>query len=129
MKNTIPIDWRNANGTERYLVYCWIFCCPVSPSSVSSSSFGTTEPRSCMMIDALMKGANPTAMIANSFNDPHKSMTKYHNQESAVVLMVLDISVVIFTNGTGMNTKSLYNASITNVKMIFFFIVGFSRNS
>ena len=81
------------------------------------------------MIDALMKGANPTAMMANSFNDPHKSMTKYHNPESLVVLMVLDISVVISTNGTGINTKSLYNASIKSVKIIFFFMLGFSRIS
>ncbi|EKD25396.1 MAG: hypothetical protein ACD_80C00070G0003 [uncultured bacterium (gcode 4)] len=106
MKNTIPIDWRNANGTERYLVYCWIFCCPASPCSVSSSSFGTTEPRSCMMMDALMKGANPTAIKANWSNDPHNSMIKYPIPESPV-LMVLDISILISTNGTGINTKSL----------------------
>ena len=106
MKNTIPIDWRNANGTDKYLVYCCIFCCPVSPNSVSSSSFGTTEPRSCMMIDALMKGANPTAINANWFNYHHKSMMKYPIPELPV-LIVFDISAVMFTNGTGINTKSL----------------------
>lgn len=80
------------------------------------------------MIDALMKGANPTAINANWSNDPHKSIIKYPTPE-VVVLAVLAISAVISTNGTGIKTKSLYNASITRVKIILFFIVGFSRIS
>ena len=75
-----------------------------------------------------MKGASPTAMIANSFNDHHNNMIKYPIPES-VVVDVLVISAVIFTNGTGINTKSLYKASIASVKIIFFFILGFSRIS
>jgi hypothetical protein len=45
------------------------------------------------------------------------------------VLAVFVISAVISTNGTGIKTKSLYNASITSVKIIFFFMLGFSRIS
>ena len=58
------------------------------------------------MMDALMKGASPTAMIANWSNDHQRSMIKYHKPESHV-LMVLSISAVISTNGTGINTISL----------------------
>lgn len=79
-------------------------------------------------MDALIYAANPTAMIENWSRDQPNSIRKYPNPELPE-LMVLVIIAVISTNGTGINTKSLYTAKITKVKIIFFLIVGFSRTS
>ena len=74
----------------------------------------------CMIIDALMNGINPTAMIENCSNVPHKSIAKYSKPPPDCI--VLDAQVVISTNGTGIYTNSLYRAKIANVKSSFFLI-------
>jgi len=81
IKNTIPIHCKNAKGTVRYLVICCIFCCHASHCSDSSSSFGTTEPNNCIIIDALINGASPMAIKEKFSKDHHNIITKYHNHE------------------------------------------------
>jgi|GEM_PF-3230373 hypothetical protein len=100
MKNTIPIHCKNANGTDKYLVYCCIFCCPDSHCSVSCSSLGITDHSNCIIIDAFMKGARPMAINEKFSNDHHNIIIKYHNHPVSTV-HICHISSCIFTNGTG----------------------------
>lgn len=126
MKNTIPILCKNANGKVIYLVYWLIFCCPTSPCSVSSSNDGITCVKSWRMIDALMYGANPTAMIEKLSNEPHNNITKYPNPDVSNVLLT---NCVICTNGTGINTRSLYTNNAPSVNNSLFLIFLFVNNS
>ena len=119
MKNTIPIHWRKARGTVRYLVYCCIFCCHASHCSDNSSNAGTTEPSNCMIIDALINGASQIAIKEKFFNEPQSIITKYHSQPS-VWVHICHIRAFISTNGTGTCINNLYTANIAKVKMIFF---------
>ena len=61
----MPIACTNAKGTDKYLVYCCIFCCQASPCSVNSSNCGTTDQSNCIIMDALIKGANHKAIKEN----------------------------------------------------------------
>ena len=106
MKYTIPIPWKNANGSDKYLVYCAIFCCPASHCSVSSSNFGITVPINCMIIDALIYGANPMAIKENPSIAQPKSIKKYPNPDPLASIVLL-IKALTSINGTGMKTRSL----------------------
>jgi hypothetical protein len=81
-------------------VYCCIFCCPASHCSDSSSNAGTTDHNNCIIIDALINGANPIAIKEKFSNDHHSIITKYPNHPSFRLPTWL-ISAFISTNGTG----------------------------
>jgi len=80
------------------------------------------------MIDALMYGASPIAMIEKLSNAHQRSITKYPSPDH-VASIVLLINAVISTKGTGIKTSSLYNANIAKVNMIFFLSDLFSKTS
>ena len=56
-----------------YLVICFW---PCSPSLASSSSFGMTTVRSCMMIDAVMYGMMPSAKTATRRSAPPENRSR-----------------------------------------------------
>ena len=105
MKYVIPIPCTNANGKLNRLVYCAIFCVPVSPCSWSSSRAGTTAVNNWKIIDELIYAHNPTAIIENCSSDPPKSIAKYWRPLVPVFALATRLSIL--TKGTGKKTSSL----------------------
>jgi len=122
IKYIIHIDCKNANGNVNHLVYFCICICQTSPSSCNSSNLGTTAVSNCIIIDALMKGIKPTAIIENCSNVHPKSIAK--NSKPQVVVFTASRKISIFTKGTGITTNNLY---ITNQIKVYnnFFLIDF----